>query len=220
MSRGEDTRTKILEAAVELMGREGPDHFTASALAHEVGVSKATLFHHFASLGDIPLAALEEVLADAMTRLEDDRLPLREYLRGLGDEMEAIAYQERLNAAYFVFFVKGVFDPRLRERMKEIGFGLHQQVAGAFERRLIPDDDREAVARLTEVVLDGMALHHLLMGDHELLERAWRRFVDLVVEAEAPAKRVGPGPSAARPRRTTSSHAGPSSKPGKTKETS
>jgi len=199
MARGSDTRTRILKAAVELMGREGPGHFTASALAREVGVSKATLFHHFASLDDIPLAALEEVFMDAMTRLEDDDLPLKEYLKGMGREMEVIAHNEPFLNAYFVFFIKGIFDPRLRERLADGGFDLHRQVMAALAHRLAPEEDAEAVARLVEVILDGMALHHLLMGDHEVLDRAWQRFIRLVGEAQTPA---------GRPRRTRSAGTG------------
>ena len=211
MARGKDTRTRILKAAVQLMGREGPGHFTASALAREVGVSKATLFHHFASLDDIPLAALEEVLMDAMTRLGDDDRPLEEYLEGMGREMEAIAHDERFLNAYFVFFIKGIFDPRLRQRLAEGGFELHRQVMAALGHRLAPDEDAEAVARLVEVILDGIALHHLLMGDHEVLDRAWQRFIRLVGEAQLPAGRpkrtrsagTGGHPNSTRPARPT-----------------
>jgi AcrR family transcriptional regulator len=197
MTRGEDTRSRILRSAVELMGREGPEHFTASALAREVGVSKATLFHHFAAFDEIPLAALEEVLMDAMTRLEDDDLPLRDYLEGMGREMDVIAHNERFLNAYFVFFIKGIFDNRVRERLAEGGFTLHRQVMASLAPRLTPGEDTEALARLAEVILDGIALHHLLMGDHEVLDRAWHRFIDLVVDAQRPGE-VDPGSGSSR----------------------
>ena len=187
MTRGEDTRSKILLSAVELMGREGPERFTASALAREVGVSKATLFHHFSSLDEIALASLEEVFMDAMVRLEDDDLPLREYLEGLGREMEVIAHNERFLNAYFVFFIKGIFDPRVRDRLADGCFELHRQVMSALTHRLSPDEDVEAVSRLTEALLDGIALHHLLMGDHDVLDRAWHRYLDLLLDAQKPA---------------------------------
>lgn len=56
---GDQTRMVILEAALKLLGRAGPDACSASTLAKEAGVSKATLFHHFGSIEDIPLAAFE-----------------------------------------------------------------------------------------------------------------------------------------------------------------
>jgi AcrR family transcriptional regulator len=217
MARGEDTRTRILRSAVELMGREGPERFTASALAREVGVSKATLFHHFASFDEIPLAALEEVLMGAMTRLEDHDLPLRDYLEGMGREMDVIAHDERFLNAYFVFFIKGIFDSRVRERLAEGGFALHRQVMASLSPRLSPDEDAEALARLSEVILDGMALHHLLMGDHDVLDRAWRRFIDLVVDAQTPGQ-VGSRPASTGTE--ASRNRKPTRNPGKAKEAS
>lgn len=184
------------------MGREGPERFTASALAREVGVSKATIFHHFGSLDEIPLAALEEVFLEGMMRLEDEDLPLEQFLDGMGREVDAIAHNEPFLNAYFVFFIKGIFDPRVRHRLAEGGFDLHRRVTAALSRRLSPDEDGEGVARLVEVILDGLALHHLLMGDDDMLARAWRRFIDLIVEAQAPGKVRGKRPAAAKPRRT------------------
>ena len=119
-----------------------------------------------------------------MIRQEVDDLPLREYLDGMGREMDVIAHNERFLNAYFVFFVKGIFDPRIRERLAAGGFELHCRVMDALSRRLSPDEDVEAVSRLVEALLDGIALHHLLMGDHEVLDRAWHRFIDLVAEAQ------------------------------------
>jgi hypothetical protein len=43
-------------------------------------------------------------------------------------------------------------------------------------------------ARLLEVVLDGLALHHLLMRDHDLLDRAWSRFAELFIAAQDGSK--------------------------------
>ena len=49
-----DTRSAIIDAAIIVLGRGGPDAFSAASLAREVGVSKATLFHHFPSIDEIP----------------------------------------------------------------------------------------------------------------------------------------------------------------------
>jgi hypothetical protein len=37
---------------------------------------------------------------------------------------------------------------------------------------------------MVEVMLDGLALHHLAMGDHEMLDRAWKRFTELLLAAQ------------------------------------
>jgi AcrR family transcriptional regulator len=189
MSRGASTRKRILQGAIDLMGREGPDGFTASALAAEVGVSKSTLFHHFAALDEIPLAALEEKFFDAMRRAEDIETDLSGYLSQFAREMRAIVSNERFLQAYFAFFVKGMFDERFRARVARGGFQLHEEITESLASRLGPSEEPEVAARLVEVVLDGLALHHLLMRDHDLLDHAWERFADLLVAAQDGSER-------------------------------
>ena len=54
-----ETRQAILSAAITLMGRGGAGARSAAELAAEVGISKATVFHHFRSIDEIPVAALD-----------------------------------------------------------------------------------------------------------------------------------------------------------------
>lgn len=178
------TRTRILHAAVELMGREGPDRFTASALAREVGVSKATLFHHFASLDEIPLAALEEVFFEMLDSMADGDATLSERLDRFARELRALVDNERFLQAYFVFFMKGMFDPRFRERLSRGAFEMHRRTVETLAPVLSPSEDAEVASRMVEVMLDGLALHHLIMGDHDVLDRAWARFEELLLAAQ------------------------------------
>lgn len=184
MTTAENTRTRILHAAIELMGREGPDRFTASALAQEVGVSKATLFHHFDTLDEIPLAALEEIFFEFIGEMTLGDASLSERLDHFGREMRVWVDDERFLHAYFVFFIKGMFDTRFREQLARGAFGLHRRIKAALEPGLGPNEDAETASRMVKVMLDGLALHHLAMGDHETLERAWNRFTELLLSAQ------------------------------------
>ncbi len=181
MSTDESTRTRIVHAAIELMGREGPDRFTASALAREVGVSKATLFHYFDTLDEIPLAALEEVFFEFIGKVEENNVSLADRLDGFAREMRALVDNERFLHAYFVFFIKGMFDTRFRERLARGAFKLHERTIESLAPVLGPGEDPEVTSRMVEVMLDGLALHHLIMGDHEVLDRAWDRFNELLL---------------------------------------
>ena len=113
-----DTRTAILEAAISLMGRSGGEGFTASALAAEVGVSKATLFHHFTSLEEIPIAALDLLTDQALTFELPSDATLRDVLAAMGAASLALVEGQRefLNA-YFTFFSKAMFEPRLKVKL-------------------------------------------------------------------------------------------------------
>ncbi len=184
MDTDESTRSRIVHAAIELMGREGPDRFTASALAREVGVSKATLFHYFDTLDEIPLAALEEVFFEFIGEAKQGDAPLAERLAYFAGEMRALVDNERFLQAYFVFFIKGMFDTRFRERLARGAFEMHDRTVEALAPALGPEEVPAVTSRMVEVMLDGLALHHLIMGDHEVLDRAWNRFTELLLAAQ------------------------------------
>lgn len=56
---GEDTRHRILQAALRLFGQRGYAGTTTRALAAEAGVNEVTLFRHFGSKKNLLLAAVE-----------------------------------------------------------------------------------------------------------------------------------------------------------------
>lgn len=75
MSKGEDTREAILDAAGKLAGHVGLDGMTIGALATGTGLSKSGLYAHFKSKESLQLAVLEhtrarfvaEVIAPSLT---------------------------------------------------------------------------------------------------------------------------------------------------------
>jgi AcrR family transcriptional regulator len=58
MSKGEQTRERILERAFRLAGREGLEGLSIGALASDLGLSKSGLFAHFGSKEDLQIAVL------------------------------------------------------------------------------------------------------------------------------------------------------------------
>ena len=67
MSKGEQTRERILERAFRLAGREGLEGLSIGALASDLGLSKSGLFAHFGSKEDLQIA----VLAAAAERFQE-----------------------------------------------------------------------------------------------------------------------------------------------------
>ncbi len=57
-------RERILDAALELMGRQGASATSMRRLATESGVQVAAIYHYFASKGDIYDAQLSVALVD------------------------------------------------------------------------------------------------------------------------------------------------------------
>lgn len=59
MGKGEETRQRILQEALRLVGMVGFEGLTLGPLAEHLGLSKSGLFAHFGSREDLQLATLE-----------------------------------------------------------------------------------------------------------------------------------------------------------------
>ena len=71
----EDTRTKILQAALQLFARRGYDGTTTKDLAKKAGVAEGTLFRYFANkkaiLIEVATAGWIDILTDLLTELSE-----------------------------------------------------------------------------------------------------------------------------------------------------
>ncbi len=54
-------RTEIADAALRVIAAHGARHFTARALAHEVGITDGAVFRHFATMEEVVAAAVERI---------------------------------------------------------------------------------------------------------------------------------------------------------------
>ncbi len=184
---GEETRKEILDAALTLLGHGGLDAFSAGALAREVNVSKATIFHHFATVDDILLAA-----CDWRRSLEfegDQPTSARAYLDGLGQQLVRAAQDDLvLLKAQAAFVTRAIFDREMNARLSEGVAAMHRLIMEALRARLpetVSDAEIELIARLAEMALDGLMINLVMRtGERAQFQHAWTRMVDLLL-AEA-----------------------------------
>jgi AcrR family transcriptional regulator len=69
-SRGEETRTRILDAALEVFARYGYDGAGVAEICRRAGVTKGGFYHHFPSKQDVFLEMLERWLEGIDEQLE------------------------------------------------------------------------------------------------------------------------------------------------------
>jgi AcrR family transcriptional regulator len=62
MSKGEETRDRILDRAVSIASRDGLDGLTVGTLAAELGLSKSGLFAHFGSKDSLQVQTLQTAI--------------------------------------------------------------------------------------------------------------------------------------------------------------
>jgi AcrR family transcriptional regulator len=66
VTRGEATRARIVQAAIETLQREGYAGTSARAIASTGGFNQALIFYHFGSVRDVLIAALDRTSAARM----------------------------------------------------------------------------------------------------------------------------------------------------------
>lgn len=186
---GDRTRAAILEATVTLLGREGPDAFSASTLAKEAGVSKATLFHHFGTIDDIPHEALQHLFSQAISQGSGNSQSARDYLQELGQQVILLARKRRnFLRANVVFLTKAIFDSRLRQRMAVGALQMHRLMTQALSEKLpktVSASEIEATARMVEIALDGLMFRLAVIRSAEELaesKRAWTLLIELLLD--------------------------------------
>ena len=77
-SPGSDQRTRILDAALELMGEQGASTTSMRQLAGACAINVATLYHYFPSKSDLLRAVIEErAYGDELASMVDPPVPKR-----------------------------------------------------------------------------------------------------------------------------------------------
>jgi len=184
---GDRTRAAILGAAIRLLGREGPEVFSAATLAKETGVSKATIFHHFHTIDEIPLLALEQFWAHSLTFKAGKTTEVRDYLQELGQQVTTLARKRTpFLRTHLVFLTKALFDARLHNQLAAGSIQMHQRMTRELSSRLpksLPSSDVDTIARMAETFLDGMMVNLAIHGPkgHANARRVWAHFLDLLL---------------------------------------
>jgi AcrR family transcriptional regulator len=128
----EDTRTKILEAALQLFARQGYDGTTTKDLAKFAKVAEGTLFRHFANkkaiLIEVATAGWIDILTDLLTELSE----MGSY-KAVSQVMKRRMLHMRKNSDLMrVCFVEAQYHPELRESIQTEVITKMTEVAEAF----------------------------------------------------------------------------------------
>lgn len=128
----EDTRTKILQAALRQFARQGYDGTTTKDLAKSAGVAEGTLFRHFANkkaiLVEVATAGWMDILTDLLTELSE----MGSY-KAVSQVMRRRMINMQKNSNLMrVCFVEAQYHPELQESIQAEVISKMTDVAEAF----------------------------------------------------------------------------------------
>ncbi len=143
------SRTRLLDGALELLGRSGAAGLTGRATEDAAGLPHGSVRHHFGDQAGM-VAALFDHLAERESRpFDDDAAAALEHLLGPG---------RTLTLARYELFLMAARDPSLRAPLIQ---ARDRFVAMAAERV------GPAAAPAVVAALDGLVLDALVRGEHD-----------------------------------------------------
>ena len=128
----EDTRTKILQAALQLFARRGYAGTTTKDLANKAGVAEGTLFRYFANkkaiLIEVATTGWVDILTDLLTELSE----MGSY-KAVSQVMRRRIINLRQNSDLLrVCFIEAQYHPELKESIQTEVINKMTDVAEAF----------------------------------------------------------------------------------------
>ena len=162
----EERRRRLLEHGTDLFARYSYDELSMAAIAREAGISKALLYHYFASKQAYFTATLEQKAAELAARIAPDpALPAAEQLARSLDAF--LAWVEENGDAYGKLIESAGAVPDVREVMEAVRAATAEQILGGLDGPRTPE--RRAAVRAWLWFMDGAILDWL---EHRDLDRA------------------------------------------------
>jgi AcrR family transcriptional regulator len=186
LPKGDRTRARILDEAVEFASVQGLGALTIGPLAERLGLSKSGLFAHFRSKEALQVETLERAAAlfradvtepiRAVNRADRLRVFFERWIAWLEDSGLTGGCPILAAAVEFDDVPGPVHDTAARQ------LGELQSLIAKFARAARPDGDAEA----TSAALIGLAMSHLvrvrLLGDRKARAVTMRAFEALVAD--------------------------------------
>ncbi len=115
-------RQKILDTTIEILGTEGYTLVTANNLSQKAGVSKGALYHHFANLEEVKIAALEQLINQFMISENPIYHPnLSDYLNKTGEGLfETMTQHPVAMKAMYAFISQAMVDEHLKKHLGQL----------------------------------------------------------------------------------------------------
>jgi AcrR family transcriptional regulator len=136
-----NTRERLVRAALDLFTEQGYDATTVSEIAERAGgLTKMTFFRHFPDKREVLFAGQDmhsRILADAIAAAPGPATPVQAVAAALGALAATFTDDRREFAARLLAVIAA--NSELRERAAFKHIGLTEAMAGALEKRGVPD---------------------------------------------------------------------------------
>jgi AcrR family transcriptional regulator len=165
---GRDNRRKILETAMDMIGRKGVDKITLSGISEASGISKGTLYYYYSTKNDLifDIADLHmEKITQALFNMIDDNgsLTWERLLTAFFTTLLSSDARSRLHIYLVNEAISG--NESLKKRFQSTYRQWFDMVDEAFAKMQEHERYTEAHSKLLVAAVDGFILQTLLDTD-------------------------------------------------------
>ena len=179
-----DAPERILEAALEVLKRDGYAGLTTAKVAAASGQNKALISYYFGSKQGLVAAAarrVSEMLIEEVLSGLGEPATVAELVEGLLAGVERMTDRDQgMQRVYFDLSSQSVVEPQVARILREMKEGYREILRELL--RALPDGppprDLDASAVFLIAGLEGLAMERLERGDTAELRRARRMFVE------------------------------------------
>lgn len=185
LEKGDETYTRILTSAIDLISENGVGGISASKLSALSKVSKSAIFYHFKTTQEIPEAVLELIFSKLINPIDDSKGEnLVEFLISLGSSIINISDEYiKIYKSFYSFYHESIFNETYQKIMgdflKSSKGKLSNQIR-KLSKKPLSDKEANDLSALIISTLDGIGMHILLGGEREEYLRAWELQVKFI----------------------------------------
>ena len=186
---GRDNRQKIMDAAMNIIGKQGVDKITLAQIAKASGLSKGTLYYYYASkndlIFDIADLHMERISTELFAMIENEASPSWENL--LTAFFETLLTSEARSRLHLYLIREAVSgNTSLKKRFQKTYAHWFSMVDQAHSHMPGPHIDVSEKSRFIVAVVDGFILQVLLETDKTSIKTIVRLLLKVITwEQEA-----------------------------------
>jgi AcrR family transcriptional regulator len=196
--RSEETRTRILKAAANLIRKRGYARFRTAEVAKEAGLSRGAQLHHFPTKDSLVVATLEHVFEQAQMlsrrRASAVNRP-RDLIEAVIEDAREFFFSEHFMVAIDIVLSTST-DQSVRKQILDISRKARRPAEAAWAEALaangVPGQLASDLVALTLSLVRGMALRTLWDNDPKWFDELfalWRQMIKVFLSDRQPRSR-------------------------------
>jgi AcrR family transcriptional regulator len=197
--RSEETRTRILKAAANLIRKRGYARFRTAEVAKEAGLSRGAQLHHFPTKDSLVVATLEHVFEQAQVlsrrRASAVNRP-RDLIEAVIEDAREFFFSEHFMVAIDIVLSTST-DQSVRKQILDISRKARRPAEAAWAEALaangVPGQLASDLVALTLSLVRGMALRTLWDNDPKWFDELfalWRQMIRVFLNDRQPRSRL------------------------------